>query len=56
VQSASIALGIALVVVVLALCGLDSDLPIYAGLGGSLIAYVVVSLKSGRSDTLPAVG
>jgi SSS family solute:Na+ symporter len=53
---ASIALGIALVVVVLALCGLDSDLPIYVGLGGSLIAYVVVSLKSDRTDTLTAVG
>jgi hypothetical protein len=24
--------------------GIDSDLPIYVGLGGSLIVYVVVSL------------
>lgn len=53
---ASIALGIALVVAVLARCGLDSDLPIYVGLGGSLIAYVVVSLKSDRTATLTAEG
>jgi len=41
---ASIALGSALVVLSLALAGLDSDLPIYIGLAGSLIAYVAVSL------------
>jgi hypothetical protein len=28
----------------LALDGLDSNLPIYLGLGGSLIAYIAVSL------------
>lgn len=43
---ASIGLGSALVVVALAAYGLDSDLPIYFGLGGSLAAYVVVSLGS----------
>jgi solute:Na+ symporter, SSS family len=40
----SIALGSALVVLFLALSGLDSDQPIYIGLAGSLIAYVAVSL------------
>ncbi|HXC09832.1 MAG TPA: sodium:solute symporter, partial [Steroidobacteraceae bacterium] len=39
---ASIALGSALVVLFLALDGLDSDLPIYFGLAGSFIAYVAV--------------
>jgi SSS family solute:Na+ symporter len=41
---ASIALGGALVVLFLSLKGLDSDLPIYIGLAGSLIAYISVSL------------
>jgi SSS family solute:Na+ symporter len=41
---ASIALGSTLVCVLLAVTGIDSDLPIYVGLGGSLIVYVVVSL------------
>ncbi len=45
---ASIAIGSALVIVLLAVNGLDSDLPIYAGLGASLVVYVAVSL-SGRS-------
>src|SRR5450631_1740842 len=53
---AAIASGIALVVIALVCFGLDSDLPIYAGLGGSLIAYVVVSLNSARTDPQPAVG
>src|SRR5580693_4156333 len=44
---ASIALGSALVVLFLVLDGLDSDLPIYFGLAGSLIAYVAVSLWLG---------
>ncbi len=43
---ASIGLGSALVVAALAIYGLDSDLPIYLGLGGSLAAYIVVSLGS----------
>jgi solute:Na+ symporter, SSS family len=47
---ASIVLGSVLVVVMLALYGLSSDLPIYAGLGGSLAAYVLVSLGSGRRE------
>ena len=42
---ASIALGSTLVCVLLAVTGIDSDLPIYVGLGGSLIVYVVVSLR-----------
>jgi SSS family solute:Na+ symporter len=41
---ASIALGGVLVVLFLSLYGLDSDLPIYIGLAGSLIAYISVSL------------
>ena len=41
---ASIALGSTLVCVLLAVTGIDSDVPIYVGLGGSLIVYVVVSL------------
>jgi solute:Na+ symporter, SSS family len=53
---ASIASGIVLVVIVLILCGLDSDLPIYVGLGGSLVAFVAVSLLSGRRDAEPALG
>jgi SSS family solute:Na+ symporter len=44
---ASIALGSALVLLFLVLDGLDSDLPIYVGLGGSFIAYVAVSLGGG---------
>ncbi|HMD75585.1 MAG TPA: hypothetical protein VKG05_17100 [Steroidobacteraceae bacterium] len=36
----------ALVVVALAIYGLDSDLPIYFGLGGILAAYIVASLGS----------
>jgi SSS family solute:Na+ symporter len=53
---ASIASGIVLVVIILILCGLDSDLPIYVGLGGSLVAFVAVSLLSGRRDAEPALG
>ena len=43
---ASIGLGSALVVIALAVYGIDSDLPIYLGLGGGLAAYIVVSLGS----------
>jgi SSS family solute:Na+ symporter len=53
---ASIALGSVLVVVMLALRGLNSDLPIYAGVGGSLLAYVLVSLGSSRRDIEPVAG
>jgi solute:Na+ symporter, SSS family len=40
---AAIASGIALVVIALVCFGLDSDLPIYAGLGGSLAAFLAVN-------------
>jgi len=43
----SIALGSSLVVLFLAVSGLDSDQPIYIGLAGSFIAYVAVSLGTG---------
>jgi SSS family solute:Na+ symporter len=49
---ASIAVGGSLVAVLLALNGIDSDLPIYAGLGGSLLVYIAVSLAAGS----PAAG
>ncbi len=51
---ASIAAGSALVVALLAMNGLDSDLPIYAGLGASLIVYVAVSLGGRWRDPGPA--
>jgi solute:Na+ symporter, SSS family len=41
---ASIAVGSMLVCLLLAVAGIDSDLPIYVGLGGSLVVYVAVSL------------
>jgi solute:Na+ symporter, SSS family len=41
---ASIAVGGTLVAVLLAVNGLESDLPIYVGLGASLLVYVLVSL------------
>jgi SSS family solute:Na+ symporter len=41
---ASIAVGSILVCILLAVRGIDSDMPIYVGLGGSLIVYLVVSL------------
>jgi solute:Na+ symporter, SSS family len=53
---ASIALGSAVVVVMLALRGLNSDLPIYAGLASSLVAYVLVSLGFSRRDIEPVTG
>jgi len=53
---ASIAAGIALVVGVLCVTGLDSDLPIYAGLGGSLVVFVAVSLLSARPNPAPVPG
>jgi SSS family solute:Na+ symporter len=40
---ASIAVGGSLVVIVLLLEGMDSDIPIYAGLGGSLVTYLAAS-------------
>src|SRR6202034_3759876 len=46
---ASIAVGASLVTALLAWAGLDSDLPIYAGLGGSLVVYLVVSTAGYRS-------
>jgi SSS family solute:Na+ symporter len=45
---ASIAVGGSLVAVLLALDGMDSDIPIYAGLAGSLIAYLAVSFGTAR--------
>src|ERR1700684_1751936 len=50
---AAIAVGGSLVAVLLAMNGIDSDLPIYAGLGGSLIVYLTVSL-AGRSSAAAA--
>jgi len=50
---AAIAVGGSLVAVLLAMNGIDSVLPIYAGLGGSLIVYVTVSL-AGRSSAAAA--
>ncbi len=52
---ASIGLGSLLVVFGLAIYGLDSDLPIYIGLGGSLTAYIAVSLSS-RPRPTPLAG
>jgi SSS family solute:Na+ symporter len=46
---ASIAVGGTLVAVLLAVTGLESDLPIYVGLGASLLVYVLVSLGIGLS-------
>jgi SSS family solute:Na+ symporter len=43
---ASIAVGSMLVCVLLAVAGIDSDLPIYVGLPGSLFVYIVVSLST----------
>jgi SSS family solute:Na+ symporter len=42
---ASIAVGSILVCLLLALKGIDSDWPIYVGLGGSLTVYLLVSLS-----------
>jgi solute:Na+ symporter, SSS family len=44
---ASTAVGSTLVCVLLAIKGMDSDWPIYFGVGGSLIMYVAVSLGTG---------
>src|SRR5579863_5099308 len=44
---ASIAAGSILVCLLLALKGIDSDWPIYVGLGGSLAVYLLVSLGTG---------
>ncbi len=40
----------------LALRGLNSGLPIYAGLAGSLVAYVLVSLGFSRREIEPITG
>jgi SSS family solute:Na+ symporter len=53
---ASIAVGSVLVVVMLALRGLNSDFPIYAGLAGSVVAYVLVSLTPNRREIEPVTG
>jgi SSS family solute:Na+ symporter len=45
---ASIATGSILVCVLLALRGINSDLPLYIGLGGSFLVYVLVSLGTAR--------
>jgi SSS family solute:Na+ symporter len=47
---ASTAVGSMLVCVLLAIKGMDSDWPIYFGVGGSLIVFVGVSLCT-RQDT-----
>jgi SSS family solute:Na+ symporter len=46
---ASMAVGGSLVAVLLLALGIDSDLPIYAGLGASLIVYLAVSLVPARA-------
>jgi SSS family solute:Na+ symporter len=51
---ASTAAGSMLVCVLLALKGMDSDWPIYFGLGGSLIVYVTVSLCTTREPRTSA--
>jgi SSS family solute:Na+ symporter len=51
---ASIAVGSIAVVALLAALGIDSDAPIYAGFGSSLIIYVAVSLWSGVPDAAAA--
>jgi hypothetical protein len=48
--------GSVLVVVMLALRGLNSDFPIYAGLAGSVVAYVLVSLTPNRREIEPVTG
>jgi len=48
---ASIAVGAATVVIILILRGIDSDAPIYAGFGMSLVVYVIISLMgAGRPE------
>lgn len=49
----SIGVGTVLVTVVLAVTGLDSDLPIYAGLGGSLLVYLAVTFWQPRGSLAP---
>jgi solute:Na+ symporter, SSS family len=51
---ASIAVGGTLVAVLLAVDGIDSDLPIGVGLGASLLVYVAVSLGFGSSPARAA--
>jgi SSS family solute:Na+ symporter len=46
---ASIAAGAAAVVLLLVTRGIDSDAPIYGGLGLSVAVYVVISLMKGKS-------
>jgi SSS family solute:Na+ symporter len=47
---ASIAVGSILVCVLLAVLGIDSDMPIYVGVAASLIVYVSVCLGTGRGS------
>jgi SSS family solute:Na+ symporter len=47
---ASIAVGSILVCIMLAAAGIDSDWPIYVGLGASLLVYVIVSLCTARAS------
>jgi SSS family solute:Na+ symporter len=51
----AIAIGGLAVVAMLFMRGIDSDAPIYAGLGLSVAAYIVVSLASRPADGLTAV-
>ena len=52
---ASIALGSTLVVIFLAVKGPDSEFPIYAGLVGSLLAFVLASLAAGGAQARTAI-
>ena len=51
---ASIAIGGAGVIGFLFYSGVDSDLPIYAGLGSSLVVYVVLTLIGGKDSSATA--
>ncbi|HEV7984988.1 MAG TPA: hypothetical protein VGP20_02405, partial [Steroidobacteraceae bacterium] len=51
---ASTAVGCILVCVLLAAKGIDSDWPIYFGLGGSLVVYVLVSLCTAEGSRVNA--
>jgi SSS family solute:Na+ symporter len=50
---ASMAVGGSLVALLLAVTSIDSDLPIYAGLGASLLIYVTLSLVPARAAASP---
>jgi hypothetical protein len=47
------AVGGSLVALLLAVTSIDSDLPIYAGLGASLLIYVTLSLVPARAAASP---